>query len=73
MSAGKAYLSIPTLSAGSRSIIGMEFTEGVTGIDETSTQSAVGNSYYTLSGVKIEGLPTQKGMYVKDGHVVIIK
>ena len=29
--------------------------------------------WYTVSGVKLQGAPTQKGVYIKDGKKVIIK
>ena len=73
LSAGKAYLRIPTAIAGSRSVIDMEFTEGVTGIDNTEAETIANGAYYTLSGLKIEGVPTKQGMYVKDGRIVMVK
>ena len=30
-------------------------------------------SYYTLSGRRLPSLPTQKGIYIKDGRKVLIK
>lgn len=73
LSAGKAYLRIPTVLAGSRSVIDVEFSEGVTGIDDAGAGSDVSGDFFTLSGQRLEGKPTKAGMYVKDGRVVIIK
>lgn len=44
--------------------------EGVS-IDAAPARSAQG--WYTISGMKLEGAPTQSGVYVKDGRKVVIK
>ena len=31
------------------------------------------NSWYTIGGVKLNGRPTEKGVYIIDGKKVIIK
>jgi hypothetical protein len=33
----------------------------------------VGAAWYTLDGRKMQGKPTQKGVYIKNGHKVVIK
>ena len=38
---------------------------------ESSKQTAEG--WYTLNGVKLNGAPTQKGIYIKDGKKIVIK
>ena len=32
-----------------------------------------GEAWYTINGVKLSGKPTQKGLYIKNGHKIIIK
>lgn len=73
LSAGKAYLRIPTVLAGSRIVIDVEFSEGVTGIDDPELGETTSGDFFTLSGQRLEGTPSKAGMYVKDGRVVIIK
>lgn len=31
------------------------------------------NYWYSLDGVKLAGKPTQKGIYINNGHKIIIK
>lgn len=31
------------------------------------------NSWYTINGVKLQGKPTQKGVYINGGRKVVIK
>ena len=38
----------------------------------TSTDTSDG-AWYTLSGQKLDGEPTEKGVYIKDGKKVVIK
>ena len=51
-------------------------TPGIpTGIDaiESSETTGNGNTYFTLSGMKIQGRPTEKGVYIKNGKKVLVK
>ena len=73
----KAYLSIPTwvLSVHAGPIM-LEFEdEETTGISE----EVIGNSeksvevWYTIDGRKLDGKPTQKGVYIVNGKKVILK
>ena len=46
--------------------------------DETSVSSIsedydANGEFYTLTGVKLEGKPTQKGVYIQNGNKVFIK
>lgn len=46
---------------------------GTTGIEAVrSLQSAVDN-YYTLDGRRLQGLPTEKGVYVVNGRKILAK
>ena len=38
--------------------------------NETETSATTG--YYTLSGQAVNGVPTQKGVYIKDGRKVVM-
>ena len=50
--------------------------EGVpepTGISAVETDAANDGAWYTLSGVKLDGKPTEKGIYICNGKKVVIK
>ena len=40
---------------------------------ESVTAATSASAWYTLSGMKLKGEPTQKGFYVKDGRKVMVK
>lgn len=44
-----------------------------TGIEEISNSSNLSNSYFTLSGRKLDGEPTTPGFYILNGRKVLIK
>lgn len=79
--ANKAYLSLPTASLTS-SASGFtwvyddgnsETTEvkGVKGVKEVNGVND--NSWYTLSGTRLNAQPTQKGLYIRNGRKTVIK
>jgi hypothetical protein len=70
-----AYLDIE-LNGSEAPIIYIEDPEtGTTGIMEMDVEKKALSTegWYTVSGVKLQGAPTQKGVYIKDGKKVIIK
>ena len=73
---GKAYLSLPTwvVSAQAGPIM-LEFEdEETTGIENSEfTNDNSDDSYYTLDGQKLDGKPTQKGVYIVKGQKIVIK
>ena len=71
LAAGKAYLSIPSPSAASRQLIGIEFADGTTGISGIEDDNR--SDFYSISGQRIKGTPAKTGIYIKDGRKVIIK
>lgn len=71
LAAGKAYLSIPSASAASRQLVGIEFTDGTTGISGIEDDNR--SDFYSISGQRIKGTPAKTGIYIKDGRKVIIK
>ena len=71
----EAYLKIP---AGSNARITVEdFENGVTSIKSLSGEEIndlkIVNGWYTLNGVKLQGTPTEKGIYINNGKKVVIK
>jgi peptide/nickel transport system permease protein len=74
LSAGKAYLRLPIVTANARRVISIEYGEGVTAVDgQRMTPAESDGSYYTLNGQRMTGTPSKAGVYIKDGHKVIIK
>ena len=74
LAAGKAYLRLPTVTANARRVISIEYGEGVTAVDDQRmTPAESDGSYYTLNGQRMTGTPSKAGVYIKDGHKVIIK
>jgi hypothetical protein len=74
LAAGKAYLRLPTVTANARRVISIEYGEGVTVVDDQRiTPAGSDGSYYTLSGQRMTGTPIKAGVYIRDGHKVIIK
>ena len=47
--------------------------EYVTGIESITTSESPANIYYDLSGRKLNGAPTKKGIYIKNGKKYIAK
>ena len=45
----------------------------ITSIIAEGTSALKADGWYTLSGVKLQAAPTEKGVYVKDGKKVVIK
>ena len=78
MGANKAYLQIPTadyntaMSASAPLRFVFE-DEDATGIAEVKTVEATDDAWYTLNGVKLNGQPTEKGIYILNGKKIVIK
>ena len=71
-----AFLDIDMDGVAGAPVIYIEDPEtGTTGIMEMDVekQALSTEGWYTVSGVKLQGAPTQKGVYIKDGKKVIIK
>ncbi len=73
----KAHLEVPKTLTGARSFVG--FDEGeTTSLREVKSvlRQAQGPSdevWYSLDGRRLSALPTQKGVYVKDGRKYVVK
>ena len=68
---GKAYLQVP-FSAGSklRFVFADESMTGIDAVEEGLENDAV---WYTMDGRKLEGEPTEKGVYIVNGKKVMIQ
>ena len=74
LAAGKAYLkglAVPA-SSGAR-IINLVFDDDATAIENYRQEASTTNDWYTLDGRKLEGKPTRKGLYIKNGKKVVVR
>jgi hypothetical protein len=46
---------------------------GTTGIETINPESLTVNQWYDLEGRKLQGKPTQKGVYISNGRKVVVK
>ena len=75
LGANKAYLKVNGSAAvnAPRLVIGFGGGEGTTSIDASLVNSEEVNSvWYDLNGRKLQGKPTQKGVYIQNGKKVIV-
>lgn len=70
----RAYFQLDGLTAGDlpAGSVKMHFGDGLTGIGEIVNEKAEG-VWFDLNGRRLSGKPAAKGIYVKNGHKVIIK
>ena len=59
--------------SGSLKIYGIEVVGGSDGIEYNYREPITNNRYYNLNGQKVDGMPTKKGVYIKDGKKVLVK
>ncbi len=48
-------------------------SEEAQGIRDNKREPITNNHWYTLDGVRLDGKPTQKGLYIHGGRKVVIK
>ena len=82
LGAHKCYLRLPqTLTEdtnGSKSMIMLnilDWDDIITGVTRTHTEKVTPHNdvYYTLSGMRLSGKPTQSGLYIVNGKKVYVK
>lgn len=77
LGAHKSYLQLPKNQTNARSIIYINFDEegettGIRNLDNNATVQQEG-AYYTLTGIRLNGKPSVKGIYILNGKKVMIK
>ena len=73
MPANKAYVVAPAPSAGAPTR-GLSFVEEeVTNIESVDSGQLTVDTWYTLSGVKLEGEPTERGVYIHNGRKEVVR
>ena len=71
--ANSAYLHLLTADVFGARAITMDFGDGeATSIDQITDDAADGD-WYTIDGLKLDKKPTKKGVYVTNGHKVVVK
>ena len=77
LGANRCYLAEPNAGAGSRglSVISIGNGDGTTGINTALNDDGedMSGNWYTLDGRKLQGKPTQKGVYISNGKKMVIK
>ena len=73
----RGYLELPEASA-ARAIIFIEEADGTTTAIKAVTGDKIGSDikadgWYTIGGMKLQGAPTQKGIYINNGKKVVVK
>lgn len=72
--AGKAVLYLGTTASTRGSTLGIVGGEGTTGISfETLDDADINSGWYDMSGRRLQGMPTQKGIYIHHNKKVVIK
>lgn len=73
--AGGIYLPKPETKSGTRSALVIGGDDGTTGIIDAARliDNGLSGSWYDLSGRKLNGKPTTKGIYIINGKKVVIK
>jgi hypothetical protein len=73
LKAHSAYLQLVTDDVMGARAITMDFGDGeATGIDQITDDAADGD-WYSIDGQKYDKKPTKKGVYVTNGHKVVVK
>ena len=70
--ANKAWLSIPATVSNAKALR-IVFGGDATGVNEVIEVNGVNDKWYDLNGRKLNGMPTKRGIYVKNGKKVIVK
>ena len=72
---GERAILVMAAANGARQILVEEPDGTTTAIDVIAAEkvNTVKEGWYTLNGVKLQGVPTQKGIYINNGKKVVIK
>ena len=68
----KAWLEIPNQQSNVKALR-IIFGGDATGVNEVNEVIGVNDKWYDLNGRKLNGMPTKRGIYVKNGRKVIVK
>ena len=76
--ANRAYLKLPSSLVGDTQTVKLwwgneEPSPVATNISEASQEKVQNNDWFSLDGRKLNGRPTEKGIYIRNGRKVIVK
>lgn len=76
--ANRAYLKLPSSLVGDTQTVKLwwgneEPSPVATNISEASQEKVQNNDWFSLEGIKLNGRPTEKGIYIRNGRKVIVK
>ena len=71
--AGKAFLPLNTSNGAKAQSLTIVFAIGATGIKSVSSDSNVQNDWFSLDGTRLNGKPSQPGIYVNGKKKIVIK
>ena len=73
--ATRAYLQLPENSTGNAHIFVEEADGSTTAITAIAADGTAieATGWYTLNGIRLEGAPSQKGIYINNGKKIVIK
>ena len=71
--AGKAFLPLNTSNGAKAQSLTIVFAIGATGINSVSSDSNEQNDWFSLDGTRLNGKPSQPGIYVNGKKKVVIK
>jgi len=71
--AGKAFLPLNTSDGAKAQSLTIVFAIGATGIKSVSSDSNVQNDWFSLDGTRLNGKPSQPGIYVNGKKKIVIK
>ena len=71
VAANKAWLSFETFNNAKQRSISIVFEEGTTGLEAIDNDKPTDDTWYDLNGRKLDGEPTTKGVFIKNGKKVM--
>lgn len=76
--ANRAYLRLPSSLVGDTKVVKLlwgneELSPITTAISETTQNKIQSDEWFSLDGMKLNGQPTAKGIYIRNGRKIIIK
>ncbi len=76
--ANKAYLRLPSSVVGETKVVKLwwgneEPSPIATSISEATQEKVQSDDWFTIEGIKLNGKPTEKGIYIRNGKKIIIK
>lgn len=76
--ANRAYLRLPSSLVGDTKVVKLwwgneEVSPIATSISEATQDKIQSDEWFTIEGIKLNGKPTEKGIYIRNGRKVILK